>query len=1069
MKSLIFTSGRGIPGRKIPRVPGLLLFLFLFSLSIPLQAQVREVSGTVVDANGEAVIGATVVVKGTTQGTTTDIDGHFKLSVAPNDILVFSFVGMETQDAKVGNNSILNIVLQQAVNTMDEVVVVGYGVQKKESVVGAISQVSGDKLKSIKMGGSIENTLQGKLPGLIVIMTDPTPGEEAIGGYYAAAPIEMVIRGGSSMGSNAPLVIVDGVERNFSNLDPNEVASITILKDASATAVYGVKGANGVIIVNTYRGHKGTMELDFTANTTVKYPTMLPEYMNAYETLLLRNEAYKNDGKWSMIIPDDVLEHYRIQDEPYLYPDFDWMDYYFKPGFDQSYNLNARGGNDFVQYFTSIGFLSEGDVWTTGNEFFYDYDKHNASYWHNRYNFRNNLDFNLTKTTKLSVNLGGNIKIWGKPEDTFTQEQWFEPVTVMPFYPAEALEEYPDNVIPFDQGVKRPMINIDQGEARLHWMGARGFKRFKSNEINTDIILDQKLDFITEGLSIRGLYSYNSNIIYQQVFPVDVYYAYYLDPETKTWSRYTANQALDLDSPQPSLIVTYPEDLFQVTKSHYYEIKLGYQRSFDKHSINAFGVFSRRQYTFWSTSYPDWFPHYEENWVGRAEYNYDNRFFVESSIAYTGSEKFAPGLRFGLFPSAAAGWMISNENFFEGLKSKINHLKLRYSYGTVGSDAGIDRWLYVSDYSLTGGGISFGYPMQYYPYIAESNIPITDATWETARKQNIGFEFGFFQNLITLNVDLFNERRENILQARQRVPAWVGVSDIQANIGSTKSHGFEIELGISKYFENGLYLLANLNTSISENRVIYYDEPDQTPFNLKVEGKPVDIARRMDSYTPGTGLVDQGYYQDFDELFMWPTASGSPIVGDLKFMDFNGDGNVDEQDYVVAEDPTTPNAVWNAQFGGGYKKWSMDFTFYGVSATQRPVRQGGMFYLYPFTQNKDNAYTVHADHWTPTNTDPEFPAVHSQATVQYNYQISNFSMIQGKYFRLRNIKLSYKVESEALRTIGIKGMDLSLIGTNLFTWKELDWGGDPEGFNFGVDFGAYPQTKRLTLEVHATF
>ncbi|MFZ5942181.1 MAG: SusC/RagA family TonB-linked outer membrane protein [Bacteroidota bacterium] len=1065
MKSLNFTSGRGIPWPKLSFGFGVLLFFFLFSLSSPVQAQVREVTGTVVDANGETVIGATVVVKGTTQGTTTDVNGRFKINVTSNDVLVFSFVGYETQEIKVGANSVIYVTMEQAQLTMDEVVVVGYGVQKKESVVGAIAQVSGDKLKSIKMGGSIENTLQGKLPGLIVIMTDPTPGEEAIGGYYAAAPIEMVIRGGSSMGSNAPLVIVDGVERNFSNLDPNEVASITILKDASATAVYGVKGANGVIIVNTYRGHKGTMELDFTANTTVKYPTMLPEYMNAYETLLLRNEAYRNDGKWNMIIPDDVLEHYRIQDEPYLYPDFDWMDYYFKPGFDQSYNLNARGGNDFVQYFTSIGFLSEGDIWSTGQEFYYDYDKHNASYWHNRYNFRNNLDFNLTKTTKLSVNLGGNIKIWGKPEDTFTQEQWFEPVTVMPFYPAEALEQYPDNLIPWDQGVKRPMINIAQGEARLHWMGARGFKRFKSNEINADIIFDQKLDFITEGLSIRGLYSYNSNIIYQQYFTVPVYYAYYLDPETKTWSRYTANQALDLDSPQLPLQVTEPEYLFQVGRAHYYEIKAGYVRSFGKHNINALGLFSRRQYRTASE-----FPHYEESWVGRAEYNYDDRYFAEASIAYTGSEKFAPGLRFGTFPSVGAGWMISNEEFYGDLKQKINHMKIRYSYGQVGSDAGISRWLYISEYNLSGGGVSFGYPMQYYQYIAEGNIPVTDATWEVATKQNIGMEFGFFQNLITLDIDLFNEYRDNILQTRQRVPSWVGVSDIIANIGSTKSHGFEIDLGISKYFENGLYLMANMNTSVSENRVVFYDEPAQKPFNLKVEGKPVDIARRMGGYTPGTGLVDQGYYQDFDELFMWPVASGgNPIVGDLKFMDFNGDGNVDAQDYVVSEDPTTPNAVWNAQFGGGYKNWTMDFTFYGISATARPVRQGGMFYLYPFTQNKDNAYTAHADHWTPENTDPAWPSVHSEATVQYNYQISNFSMIAGKYFRLRNIRLSYKIQSQALRTIGIKSMDLSLIGTNLWTWKELDWGGDPEGFNFGVDFGAYPQTKRLTLEVHATF
>ncbi|MBN2615778.1 MAG: TonB-dependent receptor [Bacteroidales bacterium] len=1044
----------------------LLFFLLMVAfLPVTVFGQPKTISGKVYDEQGSPIPGTTIVIVGTTEGTVTDFDGKFSIKAKTGDVLRFSFIGFKTQEIVVKNQTELKVAMSTDTKDIDEVMVVAYGVQKKESVVGAISQVSGDKLKAIKMGGSIENTLQGSLPGLTVIMTDPTPGEEAIGGYYAASPIQMAIRGTSSMGNNNPLVIVDGVERKFSNIDPNEIASISILKDASATAVYGVKGANGVIIVNTKRGRAGAVELDFSADFTMKEAAILPEYMNSYQTMLLRNEAYKNDGKWNMLIPEDALEHYKNQDLPYLYPDFDWMDYLFKPGFDQTYNLNARGGNDFVQYFVSLGYLNEGDIFAVGNEFPYDYDKKNAHYWHKRYNFRNNLDFNITKSTRLSVNLGGNIKVWNKPEDTFTQMIWYESPTNMPFYPDGILDQYPDDVIPYLQTGQRPFINAAKGETKLHWLGGRGFFRKKANEINTDIRLSQKLDFITKGLSLSGVYSYNSQAIYDKSYYLDRYYGYYLDPETQQWGRYDNWGSEDFDTPQPPLTVTNSDNLWQVDRAHYYEGQLNYARKFGKHNVSAVGVFSRRQ----SRGILD-FPHYEENWVGRATYDYKERYFFEASVAHTGSEKFAPGLRFGTFPAFAGGWLISKEDFFLPITNIVNSLKIKYSWGKVGSDAGIDRWLYISEFSNAGESIGFGYPMQYYPYIQEGNIPVTDATWEEAIKQNLGFEFGFFDSQVTLNIDLFNERRTNMLQQRMSVPSYVGVSEIRGNLGETKSHGIEIDLSVNKQLNNGLGLFLDANVSLSENRVVFYDEPTKLPFNLKAEGKPVDIARRIGSYTPGTGLVDQGFYQDFDELFLWPVASGgSPIVGDLKFLDFNGDGAVNKQDYVVSKDPTVPDLTWNAKLGATYKDWYCDVTFYGISAVQRPMRQGGMFYLFPFSDNESSAYTAHANHWTPTNTNPEFPSVHSEATNQYNYQISNFSMVAGQYVRLRNARVGRNFKIPALKTIGVKTMSLALVGTNLFTWKKLGWGGDPEGFNYGVDFGAYPQTRRYTLELNMTF
>ena len=1035
-----------------------LLLLFLSCLHIAVYGQGRQVTGTITDEAGISLPGVTVSIPGTVRGVNTDFDGKYSIEARPTDTLQFSFIGMLTKKILVGSQTVINVTLVSDVARIDEVVVVGYGVQKKESVVAAISQVSGDRLRNVKMGGSVENTLQGNLPGLTVIMQDPTPGEES-------SSITMQIRGTASMVNNSPLILVDGVERPFANIDPNEIASISILKDASATAIYGVRGANGVIIVTTKRGMKGAVQLDFTTSTSIKTPTRLPQYLNAYETLVMRNEAYRNDGKWSSIISDEVLEHYRTQDSPYLYPSFDWMDFYFKPAVDQHYNLNARGGNDFVHYFTSLSYLQEGDVFTVGELFPYKFEDKSAGYWHKRYNFRNNLDFFISPSTRLSFNIGGNLKVWNKPVDDYTQEIWFEPVTVMPFYPEDAIIQFPDNRIPYNQTGPRPMINPAQGNIRLQWTGGRGFMRNKSNEVQSDVILNQKLDFITPGLSFQVNYSINSSIGYRQNFPLPQYYGYYLNPADSTWTRFHQDAGIDNETPQPKLTVTQNEYVTGANRSHYYRAQTNYSRTFGRHDISALAVFSRR-IGRGTTS----FPTYQEDWVGRATYNYNEKYMFETSIAHTGSEKFAPGLRFGTFPSFAVGWLASGESWFKAALPWVNYFKPRYSWGKVGSDAGIARWLYLSEYTTASGSINFGYPLQGYTYIQEGNIPVLDATWEEAIKQNLGFEMAFFKNQITLNVDLFNEKRSNILQTRRSVPSWVGVSSISGNIGETKAHGFEVELGWNKTFSNGFGLFGRFNLSGAESRVVYYDESETLPFNIKAEGKPVGIAQRMGYYTPASGVLNPGYYQDFDELFMWPRAGGAaPIVGDLKYVDFNGDGAVNDLDRVVSENPFVPIFNWSTTLGAMYKNFSMQLDFYGISNTQYSLRQGGMFYLYPFSQNKDNAMLTHADYWTPDNRNASYPAVHSIATEQYNYQINQFGMVEGKYVRLRNARIGYKFESGIINRIGVKNLDVSLIGTNLFTWTPFKLGGDPEGFNSGVDFGAYPMLKRFTAEIRMTF
>ncbi|MBN1925418.1 MAG: TonB-dependent receptor [Prolixibacteraceae bacterium] len=1042
-----------------------LLLIVLLVLALPLFAalQVKTITGTVTDEKGDALPGVTVRVMGTTRGVVTDPDGKYSIDAEDDEVLSFSFIGMQTQEISVEKKTVINVSLSAGVENIDEVVVVGYGVQSKESVVGAISQVSGEKLQAMKMGGSLENSLQGSLPGLTVISTDPTPGEESLNG------ITMLIRGSSSLGSNSPLVIVDGVERSFSNLDPNEVASISILKDASATAVYGIKGANGVIIVTTKRGRKGAVQLELSAEVSLKEATRLPEYLNAYETLLLRNEAYRNDQNWDMMVSDEVLEHYRTQDAPWLYTDFDWMGFLFKPGWDQNYNVNARGGNNFVQYFVSLGYLHEGDIYTVGDLFPYDYDQYNAHYFHDRYNFRNNLDFNITKTTKLSVNLGGNIKKWGRPFDNYTQETWFNPVTLPAYYPAEVLDEFPDDVIPYDQDRIRIACNPRFFNTRLDWLGGRGFERLKSNELNADVILEQKLDFLTKGLTLSGTYSYNDYARYKESFKTGPgfygeIFGYYLNPADTTWGRYNSDGNEDFDTPQPKLI-SHGDVLESSFRSLYYKLQANYARKFGEHNVSATAVFSRRESTSGSA-----FTHYEENWVARATYDLKGKYFLEASVAHTGSENFAPGLRFGTFPATAAGWLVSEEKFWKDAMPWFNLFKMKYSWGIVGSDANIARWLYISEYT-SSGGISFGYPQRGYSTIAEGNVPVSDVTWEKAVKQNLGFELGFFQNMITLNVDFYDEKREDILQERKRVPSWFGAGSITGNIGETKSHGFEVEVNFNKTLPGGLNLFASAYLTGNESRVVFYDEPTTKPFNLSVEGKPVELADRMDWYNPSAGLEVEGYYQNIDEIFMAAEMgrNGSIVAGDHYYLDFNGDGNIDAQDYVVTEHPYAPAFVYNAKFGCIYKNWTAQVDFYGVSDVEYQMRQGGMFYLYPFSQDKDNALLIHNDYWTPDNPDATYPAVHTNVNYNPNYTFSSFANVNGRYFRLKNARVSYIFRLDAFKSIGIQSAELALTGTNLFTFTEYPLGGDPEGANSGVDFGAYPQLRRYSLELKIVF
>jgi TonB-linked SusC/RagA family outer membrane protein len=611
------------------------------------------------------------------------------------------------------------------------------------------------------------------------------------------------------------------------------------------------------------------------------------------------------------------------------------------------------------------------------------------------------------------------------------------------------------------------------GNVRLDWIGGRGIERKKSNELNVDVALDQKLDFITKGLSASGTFSYNNYARFQELDWVgpDYYgamFGYYLNPKDSTWTRHAGDGKLDMDTPQPKLQIS-DENLDESTRSIYYKAQLDYVRSFGSHNVSALGVFSRRESTPMSATDGVDFPHYEENWVGRGTYNFKEKYFLEGSLALTGSEKFAPGLRFGLFPSMATGWKISEENFFKTAIPWANLFKIKYSLGKVGSDNDIARWLFISDYTKNSYSAAFGYPSTYYSTIGEGKIPVTNATWETAVKQNLGFEMGLLNNLVTVNLDLFNEQRENILQDRRSIPTWLGQSSISGNYGKTKVHGFEVEVGVNKTFTNELQLYFTGYLSGQESRVVEYDEPAKKPQNLSVEGKPVEIASGLEN---ASGVQLGGVYQNIDELFMGSSASGTAKagLGDHFYLDYNGDGQVDDQDKVCPVQPNAPMFSWNAKVGFNYKNWNGQCDFYGISDVDYQIRNGGEFYLFPFSQNKDNALIAHADYWTPSNRDATYPAIHSDLEKKNpNYRKSSFSSVKGAYFRLKNVRIGYNFKLDAFKKVGVNNVELALTGTNLLTFTDYPLGGDPEGQNSGVDFGAYPQLKRYTLELRIVF
>jgi len=1008
--------------------------------------QGRTITGIVSDANGEPMVGVTVMVKGTEQGTITNAGGAYSITIQEEPaVLVFRFISMATQEIPVESRTIINVIMEEEALSMEEVVVVGYGVQEKESLVSAIDQVSGERIQGMGVT-NISHALSGVAPGLASISTSGQPGSDAA---------ELYIRGRSSMNDDQALVVVDGVEQlsNFSYMDPEEIASISVLKDAAATAVYGVKGANGVIIINTNRGREGKAKLSFSSTMTLKMPASPVEISDSYNTLSLFNIASKNDGAFTQLFPDEIMQHFLDQDQPYLYPDIDWYDALIREvSFAQKHSFSARGGTKFVKYFMSLGYVQEGDAFKQ-EDLGLGYSSRNSL---DNVMYRLNLDFNITKTTTLRTDFAGRVETQkeatdlGFTEDIYDYPPWATPL----YYPGSILEQYPDEnpVHPGPESIRfayNDLIqNADNPFTMLH---GRGEETRRRNVLTGNFELDQKLDFITKGLSANARFNMSANYRYRQdinLSPVE----YFLWPDG-TW-RNTS----DVDEQMENAELAR-ESNSTAQDQYYYAASLNYDRIFGNHAITALGLWSRRIRRDGSE-----FPDYKEDWVGRVTYNYGKRYFIEGSGAYNGTDKFAPGHRFGFFPAVALGWNIANESFIRNNIEFLNQFKIRASYGQSGSEAGASKLMYLGTFEVydekdeRGHMIRFGDQFQDQGgYIEETLLSNPTATWETATKENIGADFSMFKNLFSGSVDFFREHREGIFLAPQNIPPYYGSTAEfrEYNIGETNKQGYEIVLSHNYAPSSDFNYFVKFTYGFNNNRRGYMGEPANLEDYQKREGKPLGVKQVM---------INTRYYQNIDEVlnYVTPEFGGNWIPGDLMYVDYNADGTIDDvNDALYYGYPDVPIHQFGLTLGASYKNWNVRIFAIAV----RGVDQTARSYYLPF--NKERASQVrpeHFDYWSPDNPDAKFPIHHyTSVAFENNTQSSTFNLLDGSYARLKNVELSY-VLNPGKEFIGMSNITFNLTGYNLLTFAKMKYG-DPEGKNVG----RYPILRRFNLGIKIDF
>ena len=980
----------------------LFLTLTLVLLTLGASAQVT-VSGNVSDESGEPIIGATVMEALTTNGVVTDFDGNFKIQVKnENATLKISYIGMVAQNIRVGNQRNIKVVLKDESQKINEVVVVGYGHQKKESVVGAISQVSSDDLLNTPTA-NVTQAIAGKIPGVVTTQVSGAPG---------ADDATINIRGRATFaGDGAPLVMVDGVERAFSQVAPDDIESISVLKDASATAVYGVRGANGVILVTTKRGKDMKPEVSLTSNFMWGTPTRKPHYLNSYDSVTLLEEALKNDGLPSQYTASDI-EMYRKScageltgADALLYPNVDWYDEVLNnwaPS--QRYNVSVRGGTKRMRYYVSGEIYNQGSLIKNLSQDTYG---NSSSPGYNRYAFRANMDFFLSKDLTFSVNFGTRFEN---------------------LYGGTAV--YQDNVV-----------------AAL----AKGGYYRGTNTINeTNFIADYKMDWLTPGLSVRGMVSFDYDSYYKKTFG-----AAFATYELNDRNNFTSADAYTKYNVDGDLAYSKGSS---TTYKLYMEGQINYARKFGKHDVTGMVLYNQNDYRYNS----DLAKRYQ-GLVGRVTYGYDDKYLAEVNVGYNGSENFLKGKRFGFFPAFSLGWRVTQEEFMKPTENWLNNLKIRASYGEVGNDVytvgGVaQRFLYEEKWNQISNDYYFGNTGK--TGIFESQYPNYGVTWERAKKFNVGLEFGLFNGMLTGNFDYFVENRNDILTEYLSRPQWVGVTMAAGNLGKTQNKGYELELHHFNHIGKDFTYNIGATFSHAANKIKNMDEPAYKTAYRKREGHPIN------QYF---GLVCEGFVTqaDLDNPNFPVSTYGNVKVGDLKYKDMNNDGFIDDRDETFIGYSDIPENTYALTLGANYKGIGFEVMFQGVDHVSRYYDSDAMFAF----QNNGKVKDIHLNRWNPAKSEAEnlatatYPLLHYGSNGDHNQRQNSFFLKNGSFVRLKNIELSYTFPKELIKHVGMSNVRFYINANNLFTWDHLDDLVDPESNGSN----RYPLLKTVNVGFNVVF
>ena len=1032
----------------------LLAGLVLLSLGASAQS---KVTGKVIDSHGEEVIGATVTEVGTKNATVTDFDGNYSITVGANATLHISFIGYKDVDVKVNGRSVVNVTMSDDAQALEEVVVVGYGQQKKESVIGAISQVSSKDLLSTP-AANVSQAIAGKIPGVITSQTSGAPG---------ADDAKIYIRGRATFAGDAqPLILVDGVERSFSQIAPDDIETISVLKDASATAVYGVRGANGVMLITTKRGKEQKPVVSLTANFQFQSPTRKNTYLNSYESVKLLNEAYANDGLGEAYSASDVNMFQQSVNgqltgaNALLYPNVDWYDEVLRSSAPaQRYNASVRGGTKRMRYYASLEYYNQGSLFKNLSSDAYG---NSSSLAYKRYAFRANADFFLTKDITFSVNFGTRFEERRGPNANETDsysETFYE------------LNHEPGWIYP----VK---YEIPNGETtRTLWGGNAQYQNnivgrltdagyFKGiNTINeTNFIFDYKMDWLTKGLSFKAMASFDYENYHRDRFIRN--FATY-EPEVR--ANYNDSNYQLMDSYHKYNTDTNLTNAFDTSDGSadkyaiyklYMEAQLNYARTFNEvHDVTAMVLYMQNDYRNNSQLAQRY-----QGVVGRVTYGYAEKYYAEFNAGYNGSENFISGKRFGFFPAFSIGWRLTNEKFMEGAKSWLSNLKLRASYGQVGNDKySGQRFLYEQKWSQISNDYYFGSTGQ--TGIYEQQYPNFAVTWERANKYNVGLEFNLFNSLLTGNIDYFYEKRTDILTEYLTRPQWVGVTMAVANLGETKNKGFEIELHHNNTIGKDFGYNVGLTFSHAKNEIVSMDEPSLKTDYRKREGHAIGqyFGLIADGFVTSADFDANGNYTGAKSAF----AMKELQPGDLKYRDMNNDGFIDDRDETFIGYSDVPENTYALTLGANWKGIGFSVMFQGVDHVSRYYDAEAMFAFINGGKVKEH----HLQRWNPAVSEAEnianagYPLLHYASYGDHNQRQNSFFLKNGAFVRLKNIELSYTLPQNWVKHVGMTQCRLYVNANNLITWDHLDDLVDPESNGSN----RYPICKTVNFGLNVTF